>query len=288
VPPVPDLLSVVCRALSFVLLLQAAGVAIFVAVFGRLLSASRAGIRAVGCWSAVAAMVFVAGHYALEAARMAGDMSGVTDPSMQMMALHSSGGAAFALRIAGLALIAFGLRGPGSAVRVAMLGAVLAIVAFALTGHTSVSSHRVAAAGILIIHLLVVAFWIGALWALYLASLREPPAVAGRIVEAFSVVAVWMVPFILLAGGGLTALLLPNLAAFSQPYGQLLLLKLGGFAVLMGLAALNKWNFGPALGRADTGAASGFRRTVVVEYILICAVLAVTAVMTTFYSPEAA
>ncbi len=94
-----------------------------------------------------------------------------------------------------------------------------------------------------------------------------------------------MVPLILLAGIGLSALLLPGLATFKQPYGQLLLAKLTGFAVLMAMAALNKWHFGPACAEGNTAA---FKRTVVIEYVLICAVLTATAIMTTFFSPEPA
>jgi putative copper export protein len=97
--------------------------------------------------------------------------------------------------------------------------------------------------------------------------------------------AAWVVPLILLAGIGLTAVLVPSLAVFRQPYGQLLLVKVSVFAVLMAMASLNKWRFGPACAEGDTAA---FKRIVVIEYVLICVVLAVTAAMTTFYSPEAA
>jgi putative copper export protein len=93
------------------------------------------------------------------------------------------------------------------------------------------------------------------------------------------------VPLILLAGIGLTAVLVPSLSTFRQPYGQLLLVKVGLFAVLMAMASLNKWRFGPACAQGDTAA---FKRTVLIEYVLICLVLAVTATMTTFYSPEVA
>jgi putative copper export protein len=84
----------------------------------------------------------------------------------------------------------------------------------------------------------------------------------------------------------MAALLLPDVAALLQPYGELLIAKVVLFAVLLGLAALNKWRFGPAIERGDTQAARGFRRCVVSEYVLIVAVLSVTAVMTTFFSPE--
>jgi putative copper export protein len=51
------------------------------------------------------------------------------------------------------------------------------------------------------------------------------------------------------------------------------------------LAALNKWRYGPALA-GDDRARAAFQRTVAVEYVLICAVLMATAIMTTLFSPE--
>jgi putative copper resistance protein D len=93
------------------------------------------------------------------------------------------------------------------------------------------------------------------------------------------------VPVILLAGIVMAVLLLPNLQALSEPYGELLIAKVAGFAALMGLAAANKWRFGPALVHGQSGL--WFRRSVAAEYMLIAAVLTITAVMTSFFSPEA-
>jgi putative copper export protein len=298
-PDGPDALSVAFRAVSFVLLLNAAGIPIFISAFGRLMPGSLPEVRQLGVKLSVGALVFVTAHHALEAARMAGEMSGVMDPAMQMTALRSSEGAAFALRMFGLALVAVGLQlgvrspihaavptaTPGGALLLAIAGAILAVYAFTLTGHTSINPHRPAAATLLVIHLLVVAFWLGALWPLYLAATREPPATTTRVIDAFSLVAAWVIPAILLAGVALTALLIPGLSVFQQPYGQLLLAKVSLFAVLMGMASLNKWKFGPACAEGNTRA---FKRTVLIEYVLICVVLAITSAMTTFYSPEAA
>ena len=291
----PDALSAALRAISFALLLNAAGIPIFIAAFGRLIPNSLPDVIKLGSRVTIAALVFVAAHQALEAARMAGEMSGVVDPAMQKIALLSPAGAAFAVRIIGLALVAVGLRssaspegasapshadGPAATSTLALLGTLLTTTSFTLLGHTTTTPHRVAAAVLVTVHLLVVAFWIGSLWPLYIAATKDPPA---RVIESFSKTAAAVVPIILLAGIGLTALLLPSLAAFKQPYGQLLLAKVTGFAVLMAVASLNKWHFGPACAEGDTAA---FKRTVAVEYVLICAVLAVTAAMTTFYSPE--
>ncbi len=70
---------------------------------------------------------------------------------------------------------------------------------------------------------------------------RESPAIAGAVTEAFSRLAAWIVPLLLLAGLVIAALLLPSLDAIWTSYGLLLLAKLGAFAALMLLGALNKW-----------------------------------------------
>jgi putative copper resistance protein D len=163
----------------------------------------------------------------------------------------------------------------------------LATVAFTLTGHTSVNAHRGALATLLMLHLLVVAFWFGALWPLYLASVRETPARASDVIERFTAVATWLVPVILFAGIVMAVLLLPNISALSQPYGELLIVKVLGFAALMGLAAANKWRLGPALVSGTAQSGRRFRRSVATEYVLIAAVLTITAVMTSLFSPEA-
>jgi copper resistance protein D len=285
-PEFPDVLSVIVRALSFVLLFQAAGVAVFAAIFDRRLANSRGTVHRLGRMAALAAMVSVAGHYALEAARMAGEMSGMWDPTLQGVAWNSPGRAALICRLLGLLLIALGLR--GASVRwtiVAVGGVVLVTLAFTLTGHTSVNAHRWPLAALLMIHLLVVAFWFGALWPLYIVSSREIPTRASNIIERFSAVATWLVPMILLAGCAMAILLLPNLSALSEPYGELLIAKVVGFTLLMGLATANKWRLGPALIRGGLQDGRRFRRSVAAEYVLIAAVLAITAVMTSFFSP---
>src|SRR5260221_1817493 len=282
----PDVISVILRVLSFVLLFQAAGVAIFVAIFGRRLASSRAVVQRLGQAAAIAAIVLVAAHYALEAARMAGEMSGMWDPTLQATAWNSPARAALICRLLGLLLIAVGLRDAGIRWTIlAVGGAVLATAAFTLTGHTSVNAHRGALAALLMLHLLVVAFWFGALWPLYAASLRETPARASDIIERFTAVATWLVPAILFAGIAMAALLLPNLSALSEPYGELLIAKVDGCAVLLAVAAANKWRLGPALVHRPAQSGGWVRRSVAAEDFLIAAVLPITAGRTAFVFP---
>jgi len=187
----PDIVLVVLRALWFVLLFQAAGIAVFVAILGSGLSDSISGIRRSGVWAAVLAIVFLCGHYCLEAARMAGDFSGMVDGSLQGLVLRSSTSEALSLRLAGMGLVILSLRMPVPRGReIGLLGAVLAGVSFTLTGHTSVHSHRPLLAVLLLSHVVIGMFWFGSLRPLWLVSLREARERAGKVVESFSGTAV--------------------------------------------------------------------------------------------------
>ena len=76
-------------------------------------------------------------------------------------------------------------------------------------------------------------------------------------------------PLLGLAGVGLAAVLLPDLAALRRPYGQILCVKALLFAVLLALAARNKLALVPALARADLRALPVLRRNLLLEYALI-------------------
>ena len=283
----PDLVSVTLRAAGFVALFQAAGIAFFLAIFGDRLIHAGAGIRRLGLAAASGGILLLLTHQAFEAARMADDFAGLFDTDMQRLALSSTGGAAHLIQVLGLLLVALGLWRPkrfGSFMTIA--GATLAIVAFTITGHTSVHVMRWLLAPLLMVHLTVVAFWFGALAPLFLISRREALSDAARILNQFSAIASWLVPCILLAGLTMAIILAPDLSALRRPYGQLLAVKLVGFGLLMVLAAVNKWRLAPAFtaGRATSGAA--LRHSIAVEYALIVVVLSVTAVLTSFFSSE--
>ena len=284
----PDIVAVVLRALALILLYQAAGMAIFDVAFGaRLGTPDATRLRSAGAGACLGAAVLVCGHYLMQPARMAGAFAGILDSSLQGMVLHSPSGAALALRLAGLILILVSMLSSQGGRRIAAsLGVLLLAVAFALTGHTSVHTHRPVLATLLVVHVLIGMFWFGALVPLWLSAGRDPGPQTAGLIAAFSAAAVWIVPLILLAGLLMTALLVPGLAAFTQPYGQLLIVKVCLFAVLMGLAAANKWRFGPAISAGNALATRRFRISLVLEFALICVVLAVTACLTTFFSPE--
>jgi copper resistance protein D len=282
-----DALSVSLRALSFLALFQATGTAIFVAIFGFGAPATESSLRRLGTCAALAALLLVCAQYLLEAARLSGELAGVFDPTLQALVMRSAPSVALAWRLLGLLVVLAALRSPHTSATVAgVLGAAIALASFTFVGHTVNQPQRWLLSVALLTHLLGVAFWFGALLPLWRICTHDNPAPAAPIVERFSSLAIWLVPAVFVAGLVLAVGLLPDLAALGTPYGWLLIAKISAFAVLMGFAALNKWRLGPALAQGDGAAASRLRRSLVAEYVLIAAVLCVTATMTTFYSPE--
>jgi putative copper export protein len=281
-----DVTSAMVRALSFIALFQAAGVAIFIAIFGRHLGQALTAVRRVGFVSAIAALGLVFVHYSLEAARMAGALSGALDLSLQQLVLDSPMSTAFGVRTVGLVLIAIAIRGEGARwTAAAVAGALMVVGGFLFVGHTASDPARGWLAILLCLHLAVVAFWFGALVPLHIVSRSEPAAVAAGIVERFTRIATWWVPAILVAGAGMMLVLVDRWSVLGEAYGALLLAKIAGFAALMVLAGLNKWRYGPSLATTPR-VVIAFQRAVAAEYSLICAILVATAIMTTFFSPE--
>jgi putative copper export protein len=282
-----DIASLALRALSFVAMWQAAGMALFTALFHSHLDASLPRIRRVGLYSALTAMLLVAAHHCLEAARRSGDFSSLWDAALQKEVLYSSVGAANLLRVIALSLVATGFM--SATVRrsaISMLGVLALPAAFLLTGHTSVHPLRWILAPLLATHLMVVTFWFGALSGLLIATYRESAATVAALTVSFTGVATWLVPLIAVSGIVMASMLLPNLNALRQPYGLLLLAKLGGFVALMALAALNKWRLAPRIATGTLSSMTAFRRSLMAEYVLVVGVMVVTATLTSLFSPE--
>ncbi len=279
-----DVASIALRTLGFIALLQAAGIAIFAMLLPSTGFETTSTLKRSGRSCALIALPILLIQYLLEAGRMAGDLSGVLDGQLQMLALQSPMSVVLALRLVGLLTI-YACLGRINNYPLS-IGIFLTLLSFTFTGHTSTHSLHWLLALLLLVHLHAIAFWFGALPALYLITLRDPIAQTAAIVGRFSSVAQWIVPCIFVAGLLLSIELLPDLAALNSDYGRFLIAKVSGFSLLMGFAVWNKWRLTPALSRGDSEAASSLRRSMLVEFVVIVIVIAVTVTMTTLCSPE--
>lgn len=282
-----DMAVVAIRALAFIAVLQAAGAVLFLVLFRERLVESMDTIRAIGARAAAAGVFLIVARYLLEPARMAGSFSGIFDSFLHGILLTSNLGVTQLTRVVGAGIVALTLLGPPRPREyLALIGAALIVVSFSFMGHTAANDQRWILSTLLILHLLVVAFWFGGLMPLHVACSRETLADASNLIARFSSVAVRTVPLILLAGIGMALVLLPRLSSLGSAYGTLLIVKVAGFTVLMVFAALNKYRFGPAVAAGNQRAVHFLQRSVALEAALIVLILATTAVMTTLYSPE--
>lgn len=281
-----DLAWALLRIASFVLVLQAAGVAMFRLSLAPLLPASGAMLGAFAHRAALTALFAVAAQWIIDPAHLGGELSAVLDPALERLSLAASG-AELATRLAGAACLALGAHPRGAPSRpLTLAGISLIVLSFVLSGHTAASPAWPLLTPLLFFHVTVVAWWFGALRPLHRAARLEAPAHMAVALAAFSRVALPLVPAIALAGLAMAVVLLPDLAALLRPYGLLLLTKAVLFAALMGLAAVNRLALTPRIAAGAPGALALLRGTLLTEYLLIAAALAATAVMSGLYSPS--
>jgi len=282
-----DVVAIGLRAAAAAAVLLAAGRSIFLYLYGHLLNASERRVRSTVLPTALAALALVTLHALVEPVRLAGSWSGLLDPALHALLLSSDFGTTIAVRVLGLTLIAVSSWSPGRNGTVsALTGATLVAVSFAFMGHTAADPRRWLLAPLLFIHLLAIAYWFGSLRPLLTVTRFESADTAGNVIRQFSRTALVIVPFVLIAGLAMSGVLLPGLDGLATPYGLSLLMKIGGFSLLMALAGLNKWRLAPAVAQGERSGVLAFRISVLTEWILILAVVTITAVMTALFSPD--
>ena len=283
----PDVVVLGLRALAAVAIFAAVGAALFVWLFAKGLGASLPPIRTLARAATLAALLSSVLYYVLLPARMAGSFAATFDPSLEPLLAQSNVGTAHVVRAVGLGLLLLSLD-EETRLKLAggLLGVILTLGSFALTGHTTLHEWRIALAPLLLVHVAVAAFWFGALWPLALVASREPIATTGAVVARFSRIALRFVPLILICGAALGLFFVRTLGDLASGYGAMILGKTAAFAALLALAGLNNRRYGPAIAAGHEGALASFRRVVKVEWVVLAGVLIATALMTELFAPE--
>lgn len=277
------LLAVVAKAAGYGAALLAMGGALFVAAFPRADPMVLRRARRMAAGAALALLAVLALRFGLRAARLSGmGVDGALDPVMLNLLWDGPMGDAALWRGGGaVAILAVVL--PGAGRWVALAGAGAMAVSYAQVGH-SLGEPRAALAALVTAHVLLAAFWVGALPPLHRAA--SAPG-GGATLHRFGTLAAWAVPLLAVAGAA-TAWLLGAAAWPSTAYGWGLAVKLALVCALLALAARNKLALVPAIAAGRAGAAGALRRSIAWEGAAVAAILLVTAALTTATTPPAA
>ncbi len=240
-----------------------------------------------------------------QTAVMAGALSEALKPaSLSFMVTGTALGMAMVVRsaLALPALVALLALQPGRSLWAFLVVAGLIIAAsFAWTGHGAATEgpgglvHLTAD----IVHMIAAALWLGALAALTALLVRrtasDDPAIH-RALHGFAGLGTLAVILLVLTGLVNSGFLVgPARVGMlgSSLYGQLLIAKLVLFALMLAMAAQNRFRLTPALGSVLEGgedpgpALERLRRSVVAETLVGAVLLAVVAVMGTLAPPSA-
>jgi putative copper export protein len=270
------------HAAALLLLMQAVGAMLFLARFHLRLMLTDEDAQRLARTSATAAAVLLLACQLLEPARMAGEWQGLFDARLSRLAWHSIDGLAHAVQATALLLCAALLGEPAAMSRggrrsLVLVAAVIALAGLLASGHVLASRWRWLLLPLLALHVVVAAFWFGSLLPLHRALREEARVVVQQLLRSFSVLAGLVVPLIALAGVGIALALVCGLPGWTEPYGLALLVKLGAYTVLVGLAAFNRWVLVPRIDDEGRGRDALLQAVILVEWIIISGVLVVTS-----------
>jgi copper resistance protein D len=283
-----DSAAIAVKATLYGATLAGAGGVFFLTYSSSLLGAvDRASIRRRVLILIAIALAANVAHILVTAASMNGDASGMLDSGLLALVWNGGEGRSVLIRAAGL-LLAASVRADDRRPGVwANGGAACAATSFAWVGHVHAASSwwTMLSLGI---HLLAVAFWVGALWPLWLLARGDGAQRAAGPAARFGTAAVGAVSLLLLAGISLLAALLGSASElWRSDYGRIACGKLALVACLLALAAFNKLRLTPRLTAGEYAAARALRRSIAAEMALAGAVFLATAALTLLSGPAA-
>lgn len=278
-----DLLHQVGQVFIYVGILGMSGLVFFrVLLLDRAAGAVRAPLLRLSAVFAAGALGGLVVYLSAYGAWLTGaDASGLIDPELLWNTLVDTPvGRATGIALVGL-ILALGLGTTRAGRLLACSGAGLALVSLPLTGHSQSFGPAWLVLGSDLVHVLAGAVWFGGVLGLVI-TLRStvPTSAAARTVNRFSTTAAWVV--LALAGTGtlLAWRILPGLGALtSTGYGVTLLVKVAVVALVVAIAAWNRFRLVPHVDGDATTARTRLHRTVGAEAWLILLAVALTGVL---------
>jgi putative copper export protein len=287
-PGIWDAAAIADKAIDYAATFGAAGAVFFLGYGGSLIaSADRLSIRRVVLGSSMLSVAAGAVQIMVSAGSLGGEAAGMLDGSLIHIVWQAGAGRTNVIRAIGLLLAAIGAssdRPPWWA----LLGAAMAATSFAWAGHAHSLHPNLLPMLLIGVHLLAVAFWLGALAPLGIVARHGDVPRMAACAARFGSSAVFVVGGLMAAGLALLWMLLGDFnELWRSEYGRFVMLKLAFVAGLLGLAAFNKLRLTPRLQDGDSRALRSLRMSIGLESLLCVLILAVTAAFTTLTGPAA-
>lgn len=138
------------------------------------------------------------------------------------------------------------------------------------------------------LHILAAAVWIGGLVSLifFLSTIQHnsSPSLARDAVGRFSTMGIISVGTLILTGAVNTLILVGSVRGLlATEYGQLLMIKLAVFALMLTFAGVNRLSLTPRLGKSGNGARTSLMRNSTIEFVLGLVIFAVVGLLGTLH-----
>ncbi|MDI1266651.1 MAG: copper resistance protein CopC [bacterium] len=205
-------------------------------------------------------------------------LSGLKTLAPWTSALATSLGPSLLIAMASMAIAWVSWRSPG--IRMARAQTVLAVagagLSLAASGHAVTAPPQWLTRPSMFLHGVALAYWIGALPPLAIMARRRDDTLP-RVLRRFSIGAVPMVALLAATGLALSVVQLGSISALiGTRYGIILSIKLALVILLLGLAALNRLVYTPAVA-ADHANTMPLLRSIRLECLIAVGILAVVA-----------
>jgi copper resistance protein D len=282
-----DVMVLIVKAVTYAATLGAAGGVFFLVCNHALIPASNGRrIRRMIGMLLIASALASSAKILVTASSMSSDLAGMFDLALDKMVLQTGEGRAIAIRLFGLICMLPALVPHGRPPRLAVIGSLAAATSFAWVGHVHALSESQLPTVAIAVHLLGVAFWVGALVPLLMVTRDADVSRVAAVASRFGTSALVVVGALLAAGVSLLCMLLHDVTElWTTGYGRFILLKVALVACLLTVAALNHLRLTPRLRAHDVRAVATLRRSISCEIALAAGILIVTAAMTTLVGP---
>jgi putative copper export protein len=279
-PSFLDGIAVMTRALYYAATIGAAGLAFFMIGYGhRLRPAEVTRLRRTLLGAIAAGLALSVGALALRVLVLTAGAS-ITDGAVWEVMMRSRIGDAFWMRSAGLVLLAAAVMPWRAGPAIAAVGGVLVLGSYAAMGHSMLFQPRQEIAALVVLHLGVVAFWVGSLLPLLWVAHRPDSGETVALLHDWSRAATIAVAAMIASGVLLTWYLTVRLdLIFDAWHGWALAGKVAAVLAALALALSNRLRHTPALAQGLPGAGARLASSIRLEIVLVLMVFYIAAEM---------